>query len=168
MKNYASVVSKSCFDVFSPKGIQTVVRKVAAQEETMKNVIVYGLNETEGEDVRSKVEQVLADIDEKPAVRDCSRIGSRKEGAASARPIKFTVGSSDHAAQVIRKARNLRNIDGYSSVYICPDRTLEERRAYKQLVDQMKMKKIAEPDKVFSVKNNKIVSFLRSEPESSV
>ena len=75
MKNYASVVSKSCFDVFSPKGIQTVVRKVAAQEETMKNVIVYGLNETEGEDIRSKVEQVLADIDKKPAVRDCSRIG---------------------------------------------------------------------------------------------
>ena len=64
----------------------------------MKNVIVYGVSETEGEDVRSKVEHVLADIGEKPVVRDCSRLGSRKEGAV--RSIRFTVGSSDHAAQV--------------------------------------------------------------------
>ena len=55
-------------------------------------------------------------------------------------------------------------MDGHSSIYISPDRTLEERRAYKQLVDQMKMKKVAEPNKVFAIKNNKIVSFVRSEP----
>ena len=112
--------------------------------------------------IRSKVEHVLADIGEKSVVRDCSRLGSRKEGAV--RPIRFTVGSSDHAAQVIRKARNLRTIDGYSSLYISPDRTIEERRAYKQLVDQMKLNKLAEPDKVFAIKNNKIVSSIRNEP----
>ena len=165
MKSYASAVSKSCSEAFAPKRIQTVVRKIAVKEETMKNVIVYGVSETEGEDVRSKVEHVLADIGEKPVVRDCSRLGSRKEGAV--RPIRFTVGSSDHAAQVIRKARNLRTIDGYSSVYISPDRTIEERRAYKQLVDQMKLNKLAEPDKVFAIKNNKIVSSIRNEPDSA-
>ena len=165
MKSYASAVSKSCSEAFAPKLIQTVVRKIAVKEETMKNVIVYGVSETEGEDVRSKVEHVLADIGEKPVVRDCSRLGSRKEGAV--RPIRFTVGSSDHAAQVIRKARNLRTIDGYSSVYISPDRTIEERRAYKQLVDQMKLNKLAEPDKVFAIKNNKIVSSIRNEPDSA-
>ena len=90
---------------------------------------------------------------------------TRKEGAV--RPIRFTVGSSDHAAQVIRKARNLRTIDGYSSVYISPDQTIEERRAYKQLVDQMKLNKLAEPDKVFAIKNNKIVSSIRNEPDSA-
>ena len=76
------------------------------------NVIVYGLNDTEGEDVRSKVEHVLAEIGEQPVVRDCYRLESRKEGAL--RSIKFTVGSSDHTTQVIRKARNLDTIDGYS------------------------------------------------------
>ena len=112
----------------------------------MKNVIIYGLGETEGEDVQSKVEHVLADIGENPFTQDCSRLGSRKEGAV--RPIKFTVESTDHAAQVIRKARNLRTMVGYTSVYkyISPDRTLEERRAYRQLVDQIKMKNVAEPN----------------------
>ena len=100
MKSYASIVSKKCSDMFTPKRIQTFNRKIASQEETMKNVIVYGLNETEGEGVRSKVEQVLADIGEKPAVRDYSRLGSQKEGVARARPIKFTVGSSDHATKI--------------------------------------------------------------------
>ena len=61
MKSYASAVSKSCSEAFAPKRIQTVVRKIAVKEETMKNVIVYGVSETEGEDVRSKVEHVLAE-----------------------------------------------------------------------------------------------------------
>ena len=162
MKSYATAVSKSCSDAFAPKRIQTVVRKVAVKEETMKNVIIYGLSETEGEDTKEKVEQVLTDLGERPVVRDCTRLGARKENAV--RPVKFSVASSDHAAQVIRKARSLRTKEGYSSVYICPDRTLDERRAFKQLVDQMKMKRIAEPDKVFVIKNNKVVCSVRSEP----
>ena len=81
MKNCASAVSNSCYEAFAPKRIQTVVRKIAAKEETMKNVIVYGLSETEGEYVRSKVKHVLADNGEKPVVCDCSRLGSLKEGA---------------------------------------------------------------------------------------
>ena len=80
------------------------------------------------------------------------------------RPNWFAVGSSDYAAKVIRKARNLRTMDGYSWIYISPDRTLEERRAYQQLIDQIKMTKVAEPNKLFAIKNNKIASFLRSEP----
>ena len=162
MKSYASAVSKSCSNALTPKRIHNVVRKVAVKEETMKNVIVYGLSETEGEDVEGRVNEVLSELGEKPVVRDCIRLGLRKENTV--RPIKFAVGSSNHAAQVIRNARLLRTKEGYSSVYICPDRTLEERRAYKQLVDQMKMKRIAEPDKVFVIKNNKIVCSVRSEP----
>ena len=45
MKSYASAVSKSCSEAFAPKRIQTVVRKIAVKEETMKNVIVYGVRE---------------------------------------------------------------------------------------------------------------------------
>ena len=37
----------------------------------------------------------------------------------------------------------------------------------KQLVGQMKIKKVAEPNEVFAIKNNKIVSFVRSEPEGA-
>ena len=40
------------------------------------------MSDTEGEDVRSKVELVLADIGVKPVVRDCSRLGSRCPGGS--------------------------------------------------------------------------------------
>ena len=43
---------------------------------------------------KGKMEHVLADIGENPVFRDFSRLWSRKEGAV--RPIKITVGSSDH------------------------------------------------------------------------
>ena len=44
---YAITVSKNCSDPGTPKRIQTVVRKVVVKEETMKNVIIYGLSETD-------------------------------------------------------------------------------------------------------------------------
>ena len=164
MKTYASTVSKSCTSAFAPKKLQSVVRKVAVEEERLKNVIVYGLTESDDENLQGKVELVLSELEEKPVIRDCLRVGVRKEN--SVRPIKFSVGSADHAAQVIRKARMLRTKEGYSSIYLCPDRTLEERKAYKKLVEEVKMKRIAEPDKVFSIKNNKIISSIRTESAS--
>ena len=54
MKSYASAVSKSCSNVLTPKRIHNVVRKVAVKEETLKNVIIYGLSETEGRIWRKK------------------------------------------------------------------------------------------------------------------
>ena len=46
-------------------------------------------------------------------------------------------------------------------IIICPDRSLEERRAYKKLVEEVKQKRTTEPDKVHVIKNNKIVSLER-------
>ena len=59
-----------------------------------------------------------------------------------------------------------RTKEGHGSIYLRPDRTLEERKAYKKLVEEVKMKRIAEPDKVFSIKNNKIISSIRTESAS--
>ena len=43
-------------------------------------------------------------------------------------------------------------------MYVCPDRTVEERRAYKKLVDELKLKRTAEPDEFFVIRNNEVVS----------
>ena len=54
---------------------------------------------------------------------------------------------------MLREARLLRGKEGYKIVYICPDRTVDERRAYKKLVAELKVKKIEEPDiKFFMIK----------------
>ena len=41
---------------------------------------------------------------------------------------------------------------------MCPDRIVEERMAYKKLLEELKTKRKAEPGKFFSIRNNKVVS----------
>ena len=73
---------------------------------------------------------MLKQIEKKPVIRDCCRVtGMRKSN--SKRPINFTLRSSDMVNQILRKAKILRTKEGYNSIYISPDRTVEERRAYK-------------------------------------
>ena len=81
------------------------------------------------------------------------------------RPIKFSLNNSEHVAQVLRSAKQLRTKSGFKSVYICPDRTVEERKAYKRLLEQLRDKRKSEPDKNHVIRNNRIASFEKnSEP----
>ena len=66
------------------------------------------------------------------------RVKERKKNTA-VRPVKFTLSISDMISQVLRKARLLRSKEGYKSVYVCPDRTVEERRVYKKLLQELKL-----------------------------
>ena len=160
LKSYYSVVSKTCAAALAPKKIHAAVKKVATQKERCRNVVIYGLPETQSEQLQNKVDTVLIEIGEKPSIRVCCRVGAQKENAV--RPVKFTVNSSDHAAQLIRNAKKLRTKEGYRSVYICPDRTVAERKAYKKLVEELKVKRTAEPEKFHCIRNNKIVSSVKS------
>ena len=42
-------------------------------------------------------------------------------------------------------------------MYICPDRTVEERKAYRKLLEELKTSREAEPDKFFVIRNGKVV-----------
>ena len=159
MTNYASAVTKSCSSALAPRKIATAVKKVTAKEERSRNIMIYGMVESQQENVLENVKTILSEIDEKPVITECRRVGTQKTGAI--RPVKFAVSSADHAIQVMRNARKLRTKEGYGSVYICPDRSLEERRAYKKLVEEVKQKRTTEPDKFHIIKNNKIVSLER-------
>ena len=130
IKSYASAVSKTCAAALTPKKLTAAIKSVSEKEDRKRNVIIYGLKEDSKEVVSAKVEEVLAEIDENPIIKDCCRIGSAKE--ESIRPIKFTVGSADMVLQVLRKARQLRFKDQYKFVYIFPDRTFEEREAFRK------------------------------------
>ena len=115
------------------------------------------------ENIEEKVEKVLQEIGEKPLVRDCVRVGFKKSDVNLPRPIKFTLTNSDHVAQVLRNARRLHTKEGYKTVYICPDRTAEERRAYKKLLELLREKRTSEPHRVHVIKFNRVVSFDKSE-----
>jgi hypothetical protein len=163
MKTYSAAVSKSCTAALAPKKIQAAVMKVADTNERSKNVIVYGLEEKTNEQLQNKIEEVLVEIGEKPPIEHCVRVGEKKDGTV--RPVKFSLRSNLHVQRILSNARKLRTKDGFGSIYISPDRSLDERRAYKKLVEELKLKRSKEPDKVHVIKNNKIVSFNRdSEP----
>lgn len=51
--------------------------------------------------------------------------------------------------------------EGYSGVYLCPDRRAEKRKADKQLRDQLKKRRKSEPGRDLCIKNGRIVSFDR-------
>lgn len=158
IKSYSSVVAKSCKAALSTKKIEAAVRKAADKEDRTKNAIIYGIEESDSEVIQEKVGGILEVIGEKPLVKNCARVGVKKPGGVLPRPVKFSLSSSDLVAQVLRNARQLHSKEGYRSVYICPDRTVEERKAHKKLVDQLKEKKQSDPDKVHFIRHNNIVS----------
>ena len=72
--------------------------------------------------------------------------------------MKFTLRSSDMVNQILRKAKILRTKEGYNSIYISPDRTVEEKRAYMKLLEELHSKRITDSSKVLYINNKKIIS----------
>ena len=113
-----------------------------------------------------EVGKVLKEIDEKPVMRDCVRVGVKRSGDTRPRPIKFSLSNSDHVAQVLRSAKRLHTKEGFKSVYICPDRTVQERKSFKILLDQLREKRKSEPNRTHFIRNNRIVSSDRNSDSS--
>ena len=72
--------------------------------------------------------------------------------------VKFTLSSSDQARTILSKTKLLRHVEGFSSVYITPDRSAADRIAYKNVVVQLLNKRTAEPDKVHVIRNFRVIS----------
>ena len=156
LKSYSAALSKTCAAALAPKKICAAVKTVSDKEDRTRNVIIYGLDECNEENLEDEVGKVLVIIEEKPVIKDCCRVGIRKPGKK--RPVKFTLRSSDMVHQILSKAKLLRTKEGYSNIYVSPDRTVEERRAYKKLWEQLQLKRKTDSGKVHYIKNNKIVS----------
>jgi len=158
MKSYASAVSKSCNAALTAKKIQSAVKKVSEIEERTKNIVIYGIQETEDIPLEDTIGGILksTEVEEELNVRSFDRVGTLKTG--STRPVRITLNSNTEVNRILKNSKNLRNKEGFNKIYICPDRSVEERRAYKKLVEELKKTKIAMPDKVHYIRNNKIVS----------
>jgi superfamily I DNA and RNA helicase len=78
MKSYSSIVQKTCSSALSTRKIAAAVKNVTDKDDRSKNVIIYGIEETSGEMLQNRVEQVLEVIDEKPVLREL--VGSPSSG----------------------------------------------------------------------------------------
>ena len=99
--------------------------------------------------------KVLEKINEKPQVKQCRRIGQPNAGAA--RPIIFSVMSPGIVYQILKKAKQLRDIEGYKTIYISPNRTREERIARQKLVSELKEKRRGDQNSRYFIRKGEIV-----------
>ena len=160
MQSYSEIAKKNCPPTtLTSKIIEAAVKRVCDREDRSRNVIVYGVEETNGDVLQDKVKKILEEIDERPVMRDCVRVGVKRSGATLPRPVKFSLSNADHVAQGLRSARRLHTIEGYKSVYICPNRTVQSYRTLLQkLKEKLKEKRKSEPNRTHSIRNNRIVS----------
>ena len=75
------------------------------------------------------------------------------------RPVKVSLPSSTHFVQILREAKKFKDSEQYRNVFIAPDRTVEERRLRRELVESLQRKKRQdEPNRQHFIKANEIVS----------
>ncbi|KAL5252482.1 hypothetical protein ACHWQZ_G015304 [Mnemiopsis leidyi] len=107
LKTYSSALQQSCTTALSPRNIAAAVKTVTQEEDRSRELVLFG--------VTSVVTKVLEQMNEKPQVmKQCRRIG--KPNATATRPIIFSVRSSDVAHPILKKAKLLRDIEGYKTV----------------------------------------------------
>ena len=108
------------------------------------------------EDLSETITDILRDVNEKPLVIECRRVGTVNDGKS--RPIKVKLSSSDAVSHVLRKAKDLKTSERHRFTFICPDRSAEERKAHKTLVEQMKLKMKRQPELYHYIRRGLIIS----------
>ena len=128
-----------------------------AEDDRSKNLLVFGIAEEDGESVQTKISELLEQLDEKPKIMDSKWIGKYAAGSTPTRPVKFRVNSSEIVFQILKKAKRLKDIDGFKNIYIAPDRTLDERISRKKLVSELKEKRQSDPNSHYLIRKGEIV-----------
>ena len=110
--------------------------------------------ESNDEQLCDKGSAVFEELGEKPKV-EASRLGMK---SCSSRPVKVTLSSPTIVQQILAKARNLRKSEKHKSIFLSPDRSMEQRALQKQLVLDLKKKKQEEPNKRHYIKGAQLCS----------
>ncbi len=158
-KSFSEVVESGTMNsssaVISQDTIKTVTKQVVVEEELCRNIMVFGLQEEENEELQKKIGEVFESLDEKPRI-EASRLGRKSE--TGTRPVKVTLSNSTVVRQILQKSRNLRNSKQFEKVFLSPDRTLEQRAQQKELVKELKRRSETEPSKKHYIRGGKICS----------
>ena len=116
--------------------------------------MIFILPEQENEEIGSAVAGVFEALGERPRAEAC-RLGKEKTDK-SVRPVKVTVANSTVVSQILSKARKLRKVSGFESVFVCPDRSIEQRAKQKLLVTDLKRLVKEQIDKKHFIRDGEI------------
>ena len=120
--------------------------------------MIYGFEEKENASEDSDPIEIAKNVYRKtcglsPKILNSHRIGAKTAGKT--RPIKVEVEHPALVQGLLQAAHKLKTSD-YSSVYLAPDRSKEERAANNKLVTTMKSMIKQDPSKYYYIRNNKV------------
>jgi len=151
--------NKTHVPTFTPAKLKEAVRSAVVEEDRSRNFVIFNKEEVEEEEVARTVSDVLDDMNEKPRIIECRRVGKPQHGKP--RPIKVKLTSCDAVSHILRRAKALKSSDRNKSTFIGPDRTLEEREVHRALVVQLKAKMEKEPELYHFIKGGQIANVER-------
>ena len=96
-----------------------------------------------GEVLEKKAKENFSQLEENPPVVQCCRIGAVKAG--SRRPMKVVLRTVDHAKQIIRKGKKLKDVVACRNIFVCPDRSVEERAEVRKKVEERRRQRTISP-----------------------
>lgn len=146
--------------------IKKAVKSAAEEEERARRLVFFGLSE--GEDEGGEVEpyEALEALGLGACYESTNRLGERKQGHD--RPVIVKMDSVRFAEQVLGKAHLLRHEEKFKRVFISPDRTVEERKQHRELVDQLAErraeKRPGDERLRIVIRDKRVVSLPRAEP----
>ena len=160
IKSWAGVVQKSCSSIsaVTPFKLKQAVKQAVSEEDRSSNFLIFGADE------KISDEQLLADIflqtDTKPEVAEYYRIGAAKDEGN--RPIKVKLRKRDAVMDVLLNAKKLKGHASLGSIFISPDRSVEQRVAHSKLIDELKKKRQDDPSRHYYIKRGAICSAERT------
>ena len=154
IKSYSSALAEKAQPaVISPDVLKKVVQAVVDEEDRSKNIMLFGLVEEKNETLSNRVDEVFVSVGEKPSFV-ASRVG--KKSGSKPRPVKVTFTGNSSIHLILAKAKRLRTVDKFKSVFLSPDRSPDERAQHRNLIHDLKQRIIEQPDKKHFIKDRHI------------
>ena len=166
------VKEPSSASAFSVQNIRNVIRSAVKETridmamDRSKNLIFFGLTEPEQESqdqLKNEVKEILEelDCDTVPRVRRLG-VGASKANPERPRPVQVTLSSSEEVHEVLKLGKQLKKSDLYFGVYVTLDRTPDQQKKHKLMVEKLKERIKEMPERKFYIKGGEICYDLKA------
>ena len=125
--------------------INTIANETKERERREKNVVIFGIkastnsdNSIAKEENSVAIKEVFNDLGVTCEVKIIIKL---KSNGSDSPPFVVVLKQESERNEILKKARNLRNLNQYEKVFINPDLTVSERFKAKVLRDECKIKK---------------------------
>lgn len=151
-KTIKDVSSNRGSDGFIEESFEEVMLEFEERQKRKKNVIIYGLNESEAMNVVERVEQdyqgvctIFQYIDVDVSLKDdrarVFRLGKFDPSSDRPRPLKISLDNWEDALKVLRKSKQLRSADNFSHLTIASDKTPRQSAYFRKIKAEVEKRK---------------------------